>query len=185
MPLSQSDREKFTAWAVESKINIDAASLSKIEKYYDTMVEWSSKINLVSHNDREHLVENHILDSLGALTMIPKSCRIIDIGSGAGFPGIPIAICRPDSYITLLESIHKRGQFLRTAIEAIGLTNTIVVEKRLEDLNPASNYDIATVRALPKRELMMPHIYKILSPSGRIILFVKRGQYSALENSLS
>lgn len=181
MPLSQPDKEKITAWSIESNISIDAAALSKIEKYYDILIEWSSKINLVSHNDRERIVENHILDSLGALKLIPKRCRIIDIGSGAGFPGIPIAICCLFSNITLLESIHKRGQFLRIAIEAIGLTNTIVVEKRLEDLNPASNYDIATVRALPKRELMMPHIHKILSPSGRIILFVKRGQYSAIE----
>ena len=184
MALTLADKEKISQFAATSNIDIDPTSVLKIEKYYDVLIEWSAKFNLVSHNDREHIIENHILDSLGPLNMIPAQCRIIDIGSGAGFPGIPLAIMRPDSHVTLLESVHKRVQFLEAAIKSIGLSNTRVLEKRLEVLSATSNYDIATVRALPKRDLMIPFIHKILSPSGKIILFVKRGLYSTLENSL-
>jgi 16S rRNA (guanine527-N7)-methyltransferase len=185
MALSIQDKDRITLFADTNNFKINAASLSKIEKYFDILIEWSAKFNLVSHKDRELLIENHILDSLGPLNLIPDICRIIDIGSGAGFPGIPLAIMRPNSYMTLLESIHKRSQFLRAAIEHIGLTNTIIVEKRLEILSSSSNYDIATVRALPKRDLMMPYIHNILSPNGKILFFAKRGQYEIVEKTPS
>lgn len=184
MALTSEDKNRIFQFAATNNIEIDAASLLKIEIYYDTLLEWSLKFNLISHKDRQFIIENHILDSLGPISMIPEECRIIDIGSGAGFPGIPLAITRPKSYVTLLESVHKRSQFLRAAIEAIGLGNAKVVEKRLEALSVSSNYDIAAVRALPKREIMMPFIQKILSPGGKILLFVKRGQYEVIEKSL-
>ncbi len=101
--------------------------------------------------------------------MIPSKCRMIDIGSGAGFPGIPLAIFRPEAYITLLESIHKKAIFLQTAIDTIGLVEyDRIVEKSLEAiLIPTHrNYDIATVRALPKREQMMPHVLQNIITFG-------------------
>jgi 16S rRNA (guanine527-N7)-methyltransferase len=185
MALSQHDLDRISSWAESANIVIDTSTQAKIEKFNDLLLDWTSRMNLVSRNDRDYIIENHFLDSLGPLEMIPKQCRLIDIGTGAGFPGIPLAIFRPDSYITLLESIHKKAVFLQTVINGIGLSNAKVMEKRLEDLNHGSNYDIATVRALPKREQMMPYVHKIISPTGKIILFVKRGQYSLLENSQS
>ena len=185
MAISPSDLDKIFQWAQSSNIEIDDTTLSKIEKYHDLLMDWNTRLNLISRNDRNHIIENHFLDSLAPLNMIPKRCRLIDIGSGAGFPGIPLAIFRPDAYITLLESVHKKAIFLQAAIDNIGLSNTIILEKRLEQLSPGSNYDIATIRALPKRELMMPHAYRVLAPEGKIILFIKRGQYSLLENQQS
>jgi 16S rRNA (guanine527-N7)-methyltransferase len=182
MAMSNEDINRINTWAESAGIAINSDIQTKIEKYNDLLLDWTSRMNLVSRNDRDYIIENHFLDSLGPLDQIPTKCRIIDIGSGAGFPGIPLAIFRPEASVTLLESIHKKVIFLQSAIDAVGLKNVIVMEKRLEELSPNSRYEIAAVRALPKREQMIPYVYKILSPSGKIILFVKRGQYSVLEN---
>jgi len=180
MAIPENDVARLQNWLLSEDIALTDEVLRKINQYYDLLRSWSQKISLISRNDRDHIIENHVIDSLGVLKLIPSTGKIIDIGSGAGFPGIPLALLRPQATFALLESIHKKSVFLNAVIQTLGLRNTVVIEKRLEDLRVEPMYDIATVRALPRWNEFLPYIKKIMHPDGKIVLFEKRGIYRIL-----
>lgn len=175
------DINKLRQYVESKEPGLVDSQIEKIVIYRDLILKWTQKINLVSKNDRSHLIENHIIDSLEILKYIPFHGRIIDIGSGAGFPGIPLAIFRPDASFALLESIHKKTLFLNTVVSELSLANVTVIEGRLENLDNRLKYDIATIRALPHRNDLLPYVKRILGPTGKIIIFEKRGTYSLIE----
>jgi 16S rRNA (guanine527-N7)-methyltransferase len=149
--------------------------MDKIAKYHDLLTEWSPRINLISKGDLARWVKRHFLDSLTPLALIPEKGDLIDIGSGAGFPGIPLALCRARVHFTLLESNHKKVLFLRAAKRELNLENVNILEGRVERMEPRSYFNLATIRALPKWERMLPSIHEILRPAGTIIYYEKRG----------
>ncbi len=181
MPLSPVELKALYTWAATSKSHPDILFIKKIGGYKDLILSWSKRINLVSKNDLGKIIENHILDSLGPATLIPAHGDLIDIGSGAGFPGIPLALIFPTLSVTLLESIHKRILFLSAAKQELDLSNITIFEGRLENLSIEKKYDIATVRALPKWESHLPQIKKLLNPEGKVIYYKYRGVYEQID----
>jgi 16S rRNA (guanine527-N7)-methyltransferase len=177
MPLSTSHLRTLKKWFDERNLSLDRDLVEKISSYQDLILAWSTRINLVSKGDHATIIENHILDSLGPLELIPKTGRLVDIGTGAGFPGIPIALVRPRLQVTLVESIHKKILFLRAAQAVLGLDNIKIIEGRAEKLSPSDKYDIATMRALPHWESHINTIRKMIRPDGKIIYYQKRGIY--------
>lgn len=121
--------------------------------YYDMLTEWNGKMNLTAITDPDEVCAKHFLDSLTVLAAynIPYGARLIDVGTGAGFPGIPLKIVRPDIELTLLDSLSKRLDFLRALSDALGQRNSFVHE-RAEQLahDPAHReaYDAVTARAV-------------------------------------
>jgi 16S rRNA (guanine527-N7)-methyltransferase len=182
MPLTKEDREKISAWSGNACIMLTDGTMGRIEKYHDLIISWSERMNLVSRSDLSVIIENHFLDSLGPLSEISDSCDLLDIGSGAGFPAIPLAIFRPSVKFTLLESVHKKALFLRAVIKDIEIKNAQIVEGRLEEFRPTGAYDIVTLRALPRWEKMMTHIRRLLRPNSKIIYYQKRGVYQFFWN---
>ena len=130
-------------------------------KYDDFLIDYNTKINLTRIIDPREVAVKHFGDSLTILTqdVLPQGASIADVGTGAGFPGIPLAISRPDLQITLMDSLRKRIEFLRELIQALGITNVTLVWGRAEELgqNPQyrDRFDIVIARAVaPLRVLV-------------------------------
>jgi 16S rRNA (guanine527-N7)-methyltransferase len=118
--------------------------------YVETLLLWRSRISLTSARTAIEVIRRHVADSLRLARFIPAGSRVADIGSGAGFPGIPLAIACPTLHVTLIEARRKRSNFLREAIRRTNVSNVSVIEGRAEALlhSHAGRFDVALSRAL-------------------------------------
>ena len=107
--------------AKSAGIPLEDIQLQKFQTYSDTLIEWNEKINLTAITEPEKIAILHFLDSILVLKegKIPQNARLIDVGTGAGFPGVPLAIARPDLQLTLLDSLNKRLVFLKELCERL------------------------------------------------------------------
>lgn len=143
---------------------------SKLEIYLYLLSRWSRRINLVSSQDRSVLATKHLRQ---ALTMVPVVASIprrlvMDMGSGSGFPAIPLKIALPDSYFMLVESRRKRAHFLKEVVRSVGLDRIEVVNDRIENLNPVGA-DLVTARAVASPDKLLDLVQRHLSPHGWIL----------------
>ena len=126
-------------------LGIDQGCLSPLLAYLAELEKWNAAYNLTAIRDPQDMVTRHLLDSL---VMVPHvRGPLLDVGSGAGLPGIPLAIARPELAVTVLDSNGKKARFLRHAVRALKLGNVAVVEGRVEDHQPAAPYAAITSRA--------------------------------------
>ena len=146
----------------------------------ELIIEWSQRMNIVSRNDLPVLLERHILDSLVPLPEIPDTGSLIDIGSGAGFPAIPIALMRPRLEIVMVESTHKKTLFLNEAISRLELTQAIVWNGRFEEYYPQNRFDIATIRAVKLTEKIRNALDRSMHKNSKVIYYNKFGQYELI-----
>lgn len=153
------------------KLNIKLTEemFKKFDLYLSTLLKWNQKINLVSKNDEGKIVRKHILDSLLAIPYIDRGDKVLDIGSGAGFPGVPIKIVRNDITMTLLESRRKRYHFLKHILSILALKGIEVYNKRAEDFS--GNYSVILARSLGKMEYITKVVTPLLSSSGKLITY--------------
>src|SRR5581483_3715969 len=113
-------------------------------RYRQELLDWNTRINLTAITDPEEVLLKHFLDSLSLLTVYDRShTRLLDIGSGAGFPGLPLKIVRPEWHVTLLEATGKKTVFLRHIVEMLQLSNVEIIHGRAEDLAHKSEYRAA------------------------------------------
>jgi len=114
----------------------DPAVLPAFERFADLLNEWNQSVNLISRKDPYTVIERHFLDSAGLAVVLdlPSGCCVMDLGSGAGFPGLPLALLRPDVHFTLVESRAKKTAFHRAVIDALGLENVVTLAERVESL---------------------------------------------------
>jgi 16S rRNA (guanine527-N7)-methyltransferase len=137
--------------------------LDLLEQHYDLMSRWNRKLNLTRINDLRETVQFHYCESLFlARSLPPHALRIVDVGSGAGFPGIPVAIFRPDCSIDLVESHQRKAVFLREASR--DLPNVRVIAKRAEEL--PKEYDWAISRAVSPEDVLKLHLAPCASILG-------------------
>lgn len=124
----------------------------QLSKYVDQLLQWNSKVNLVSRKDEGNVWVNHILHALSLLfkVQLPSGIHILDLGTGGGLPGVPLAIARPDISFALLDSIQKKTAVLNDIIHQIGLSNVEVLTGRAEDLNKSIKkpFDLVVARAV-------------------------------------
>lgn len=118
-----------------------------LETYVDLLLQFNASMNLIGPMSRELIVAELILDSLVPAFVWPPGKTAVDVGSGAGLPGIPLAVAFPDVQFCLVEPRKKRAQFLKIAAHRLGLKNVEVFEKRIEDM-PTRSFDIATSKAV-------------------------------------
>jgi len=135
-------------------IELSAEMIDKFKIYTNLLLKWNRRMHLVSKRDAEpYRILRHFVDSLSIFKAIdiPKGAKLLDLGSGAGFPGVPIKIVRDDIRLTLLESIHKKTLFLRKLNESLELEKTDVVNQRAEKLADhrdfGENFDLVTAKA--------------------------------------
>ena len=157
------------------EINIEIDS-SKAEKYYNYMqllLEWNEKINLTAITEPNDIILKHFVDSLTIEKNINKDVKVIDIGTGAGFPGIPLGIYRDDLDITLMDSLNKRIKFLDEVIEKNQLLNLDTIHSRAEELarnkDFRAKFDIATSRAVAALNVLLEYMIPFVKVGGYCI----------------
>jgi 16S rRNA (guanine527-N7)-methyltransferase len=120
---------------------------SRLLEYVDLLERWNQTYNLTAIREPQRMVAYHLLDSLSIVDAIPQGARCLDIGTGAGLPGIPLAILRSDTDWVLLDSNGKKTRFVQQAIAALGLSHVKVVQTRVEDYHADSAFDVIVSRA--------------------------------------
>jgi len=138
---------------------------AKLLAYLALLDKWNRVYNLTAVRDAERMVSHHLLDSLGAVPFFQGE-TVLDVGSGGGLPGIPLAIARPELQVTLIDSIAKKTAFLLQAKAELGLKNLNVVTGRVEDFRPESGFDVVTSRAFSDLREFVTLTRHLLKPSG-------------------
>lgn len=164
------DTTDFVKKCSDLGISLSDKQIEQFLNYYELLVEWNSFMNLTAITDFDEVILKHFVDSISLCKYISfqKGDTLIDIGTGAGFPGIPIKIICPDCKITLLDSLNKRINFLNTVIEKLELTDIITIHGRAEDIAKVKehreNYNYAISRAVANlstlSELCIPFVKK-------------------------
>lgn len=154
--------------------------LDRLAKHYEMMREWNRHINLTRIVEPKEAARLHYADSLFGSLFIEDSKTLLDIGSGAGFPAIPLAILRPDISVTALESNQKKAVFLFEAKDALELSNLNIARARLEEFDPSS-FDLLASRALDRAEDILRPLVKRLSRPQRLMLYCGPDLIESLE----
>lgn len=158
----------------EFSVDISRSQIDKLFKFKELLKEWNKKINLTAIEDDLDIIIKHFIDSASILPFIEnKAANIIDIGTGAGFPGIPVKILLEDSSITLLDSLEKRVKFLNEAIAQLDLKNIRALHGRAEDIGKSEEYrekfDIAVARAVASLPVLLEYCLPFVKVGGLFI----------------
>jgi len=152
---------------------LDPALAPPLLAYLALLERWNGTYNLTAIRDPRAMVGKHLLDSLALLRALDQYVvgdgTLADLGSGAGLPGIPLAIARPGLQVTLVESNGKKARFLREAVRTLQLGNTRVAESRIEALDEPATYDAITARALATLPLIVELGGHLLKPGGKLL----------------
>lgn len=144
------------------------------ERLYQLQEEYNAHTNITRINNKEDYYNKHILDSLSLVNLIPQNSTLIDIGSGGGYPGLPVAIERPDLKITLNDTIQKKTRYLESTAQKLGLTNISVVKARAEELGQNKLYretfDCGTARAVADIAVLLELISPLIKVGGHIYI---------------
>jgi 16S rRNA (guanine527-N7)-methyltransferase len=156
-------------------IEISAAQTNAFSEYENLLLEWNKKFNLTAITDPEGIHIKHFFDSLTCLRVIQNkgNFSLIDIGTGAGFPGIPLKIMIPDMELTLVESSQKKAEFCKVAVEKLNLADTSVVAARAEDMgkNPEfrEKFDWAVARAIGELSVLAEYLLPLVNIGGKAL----------------
>lgn len=159
-------------------LDITTEQADKLTGYVQRIDKWNKAYNLTSVRDPEQMMVKHILDSL-AVTRFVSGKRVIDVGTGPGLPGMPLAIMLPDIEFTLLDSLGKRVRFMKQCAFELGLTNVTPVYSRVEEHEPAQPYDIVLSRAFASLKDMSHWCQHLVDSSG--VFFALKGQFPQSE----
>ena len=139
---------------------------AKLLAYLALLDKWNRVYNLTAVRDAERMVSHHVLDSLAAVEFF-RGKTVLDVGSGGGLPGIPLAIARPELQVTLIDSVAKKTAFLLQAKAELGLGNLNVVTSRVEDFSSETGFDVITSRAFSDLKEFVTLTRHLLKPTGR------------------
>jgi 16S rRNA (guanine527-N7)-methyltransferase len=196
------------ASAGEEPAVLSSAQLQCISMYIDLLLRWNARINLTAIRDPEEIVTRHFGESFfaarhlferghreghglsradglprGERALAPEATAVVDLGSGAGFPGIPIKIWAPYASLTLVESNHKKAVFLGEVVRALTLTNVDIRNVRAGTLPPAS-FAVVTLRGVERFHSILPTAASLVAPGGRLVLLIGSAQFSAARSAL-
>jgi 16S rRNA (guanine527-N7)-methyltransferase len=138
----------------------------KLLAYLALLDKWNRVYNLTAVRDAARMVSHHLLDSLAAVPYF-QGATVVDVGSGGGLPGVPLAIVRPDLQVTLIDSVAKKTAFLLQAKAELGQANLQVVTSRVEDFRPETGFDVVTSRAFSDLKEFVTLTRHLLAPGGR------------------
>lgn len=168
-------------------LELDDVRFAQISTYFDLLLKWNRKMNLTAVREPEQIVRRHFGESLFAANVIASICdnpkSLTDVGSGAGFPGIPIKILISGLRLTLIESQHKKATFLREVIRTLDLTDAQVADSRAEEVSLTA--DVVTLRAVDAFEQILPIARKLLGDRATLALLVGDSQVSKAQSILS
>lgn len=172
--------EKLGVRVTQSQMELLAAHAAEL-------LRWNRKTNLTAITDSEELAVKHILDSLAVLSELPLNARLLDIGSGGGFPGLVVKILRPDLSVTLIDAVRKKAGFLSHTIRMLGLSGVSALHVRAETLATEAQhqreFDVIVCRALCDLYTFVGMALPLLAPGGKLIAY--KGRRSEIETELA
>lgn len=166
-------------------IGLNAEQQRQFELYYQELVAWNERLNLTTITGYEEVQVKHFLDSLVSLPLLAeelglslplgKPLRLVDVGSGAGFPGLPLKIASPQLDVTLMDGTQKKVHFLQEVIAGLGLPSTQVVSGRAEELGRKAehrdHYDLVTARAVAPLNVLAEYLLPLVRPGGLAVIY--------------
>lgn len=162
--------QKMKAYAKEINILLEEEQINQFYLYMQILLEWNEKINLTAITQQDEIILKHFIDSITIANYIPVHAKLIDVGTGAGFPGIPLKIIRKDLEITLLDSLNKRINFLKEVIEKLQLKNIQAIHARVEEIGKNKTYresfDVATSRAVANLTTLSEYLIPLVKLNG-------------------
>jgi len=157
-------------------VTLSSQQIDAFQVFEDALCDWNKIVNLTAIRDRKDIRIKHFLDSLTCLSALGeiRGLKLIDIGTGAGFPGLPIRICEPEVKVTLADSVGKKLEFCRLIIEKLQLTNMTTLHARAEDLGQSfdhrEKYDRATARAVASMPILVEFLLPLLKVGGKAVI---------------
>ena len=160
----------------------------KFDAFRALLLEYNARYNLTTILEEKDMFYKHFLDSVAGEKFFPKNAKVIEIGSGAGFPSMPLKLLRDDLSFTLIESVGKKCEFLHAVVDNLGLSNVNIYSKRAEDLAKESihreQYDIATARAVARMNTLSEYCLPFVRVGGAFVAY-KSGDTTEIEEAKS
>ena len=169
-------RERLTERLAEVGLAVDPGAAEALAAFLGEILRWNRVHNLTAITDPEAMIRRHVIESL-ALRPLLRGRRVADVGSGAGVPGIPLAIAEPDRHFTLIESRGKRAAFLQHVQGLLGLVNVAVEHCRVEEMNDAGTFDTLLARAVAPPEELLRLTVHLFGPAS--VMLVPTGEQAA------
>ncbi len=157
--------DRLSAGVAAMNLNLDATVQERLLAYLNLLAKWNKTYNLTAIHEPERMLTHHLLDSLAVLPHV-RAERLLDVGSGAGLPGIPLALARPGMHVTMLDASHKKVAFMQQAIIELGLRSAEALHTRVEDLKPEMPYDQIVSRAFSDLSEFVRLSTYLLAPGG-------------------
>ena len=161
--------QRIAAGAVTLGVELTPGAADKMAAHIALVEKWNRVHNLTAVRETGQMVVLHVLDSLSLLPHLGGARRVIDVGTGPGFPGIPLAIARPDLHVALLDSSHKKCSFLEQARTELALPNVSVVCARVEEHRPDQPFDAVVSRAFAELADFVTQARHLAAPGGRLL----------------
>lgn len=179
MQFNASHRAQLEQGLEEMNIFLAEESVGRLMDFLRMLVKWNRVYNLSAISEPEQMVRLHLLDSLSVLPFL-HGTRCVDVGTGAGLPGIPLAIARPDMHFALLDSNSKKTRFIQQVCIELELKNVLPVHERVEQYRPEDKFDTVTARAFTGLPDMLTKTRHLLTSGGKL-LAMKSKETDALE----
>lgn len=190
LPFDDTWKEMVKSGGDQLGIDLNPDHLGAMALHGTELLKWNRKFNITSIIDPREMATKHFIDSLAIASLIPENARVLDMGSGGGFPGFPLKVVRPDLEIVLVDASRKRVSFLNRLVSLTGLKSITAVHARAETLAKdtafAGRFDVVTSRAFTALERFVGLAVPFLTPSGVVLAMKGRaGQEEAHAVSLS
>jgi 16S rRNA (guanine527-N7)-methyltransferase len=166
--------EQLIAHARELGVALDASQAALLLSLLDELAVWNKSYNLTAITEREAMIRAHLLDSLSAQADL-QGRLIADVGTGAGFPGLPLALLEPQRQFTLIDSVAKKIRFVTHAARTLGLNNVTALQARVETLTPATPFDTVMARAYAALPDLLNSVRGMCGPTTRVLAL--KGRY--------
>ena len=175
--MNKIDLNRFSEIMLEKsknmKFHFSVEQTEQFFEYMNLLIEWNEKMNLTAITDPEEIILKHFIDSITILEDIEDNAKIVDVGTGAGFPGIPLSIMNQTLKITLVDSLNKRLIFLQEVVNKLNLKNIEIIHARAEEFGQNKKYrekfDIATSRAVANLSTLSEYLIPLVKIDGKII----------------
>lgn len=169
-------------------VNLSDAQIMQFYKYMNLLIEWNTVMNLTAITDAKEIITKHFIDSLTILKHIEDNSKIIDVGTGAGFPGIPIKIAYPNTKVILLDSLNKRIKFLNETIKKLELHEIEAIHGRAEEYGRNKDYresfDIAVARAVAPLNVLIEYLIPFVKINGKCLCMKGANSQEEIEKSI-